>query len=368
MKNILNTLPSMWETLKNDNKKIVLYGMGDGAVKLLRILEKEGLSCAGIFASDDFVRHQSFMGFTVKSLAELEEEYHDFTVLTAFATRLPEVMENFKRISERHTLFVPDINVSGDYLELFDRAFFEENIERLEGVCNALDGYGKEFFKTLISYKYTGRLEYLEALEVLRESAPFPYDREKITSFADFGAYTGDTVKEAIALYPRLEKISAFEPDAKSFAKLLRNTEGESVDIRAVNALVWNENTKLVLRSGGAMNTIIEKNVTDSGDMQKKKIIEVDAVKGDDAIPFAPDLIKMDVEGCEREAIEGCRRIISEGAPVLRVSIYHNHRDLFDLYEKISALHGGYEYTLRQKCRYIPAWDVELIALKDTDK
>ena len=357
----------MWETLKKDNKKIVLYGMGDGAVKLLRILEKEELQCFGIFASDDFVRHQSFMGFTVKSLSELEDELGGFTVLSAFATRLPEVMENFKRISLCHELFIPDINVSGDYLELFDRAFFEEHLERIQKAHDALDDYGKEFFKTLISYKFTGRLEYLERLESLREKAHFPYDKNKITSFADFGAYTGDTVKEAIALYPRLEKISAFEPDPKSFSKLLRNTENENAEIHAVNALVWNENTSLVLCSGGAMNTIIEKNVTSSSDFQKKKCLNVRAVKGDDALPFLPDLIKMDVEGCETEAIEGCSKIISESAPILRISIYHNHRDLFAIHEKISALHGGYRYTLRQKCRYIPAWDVELIALKDTD-
>ncbi|MBQ5800973.1 MAG: FkbM family methyltransferase, partial [Clostridia bacterium] len=89
--------------------------------------------------------------------------------------------------------------------------------------------------------------------------------------------------------------------------------------------------------------------------------------RADDALPFIPDLIKMDVEGCEESAIEGTKKTIGEHSPILRVSIYHNHRDIFKIYEKISALNGGYHYTLRQKCRYIPAWDIELIALKNTD-
>ena len=34
----------------------------------------------------------------------------------------------------------------------------------------------------------------------------------------------------------------------------------------------------------------------------------------------------------------------------------------FEIYEKISALNPSYKYTLSQKCRYIPAWDIELVA------
>ena len=363
---ILKDVPSMWDEIKES--KIVLYGMGDGAVKLLKILDKMGLKCSGIFASDDFVRHQSFMGFTVKRLSELEEEFEDFTVLTAFATRLTDVMENFKRISECHRLFVPDINVSGDYLEVFDREFLERFSDRIDRVYDALDSYGKAFFEALLSYKISGELSHLERIESLRLMEEEPFDYHGVQSFADFGAYTGDTVREALFLYPRLQRAVAFEPDPKSFKKLEENTANLGIEVMNVNALVWNEDTTLTLRSGGAMNTIIDKNVTNSDNLQKKKSVEVKAVTGNTSLPFVPDVIKMDVEGCESEAIEGCERIIREHSPVLRVSIYHNHRDVFSLYEKISAINSGYCYTLRQKCRYIPAWDGEIIALKNSDK
>lgn len=360
MERILKNVPDMWEEIKNENKPIVLYGMGDGAVKILAVLEKLNIKCHGVFASDDFVRYQSFMGFTVKKLSDLEAELGDFTVLSAFATRLDEVIENFYRIGKRHKLKIPDVNVSGDHFELFTSEFVKVNSARLSRVYDALDEQGKAFFEALVLFKYTGEMCYLEKTEELRKSSTLPYSADDITSFADFGAYTGDTILEAVSLYPNITKIAGYEPDAKTFKKLEANTEG--LPCTLFNALVWNEDSELILRSGGAMNTIIEENVLMTENLQKKKCTSVKAVTGDGTLPFVPSLIKMDVEGCEARAIEGCAKIISEHKPILRISIYHNHRDIFEIFEKISNLNQSYKYTIRQKCRYVPAWDVELVA------
>ena len=55
----------LWDYLRQTEKKIVLYGMGDGAEKLLDEFDRLGIKCTGVFASDDFVRGQSFRGFKV---------------------------------------------------------------------------------------------------------------------------------------------------------------------------------------------------------------------------------------------------------------------------------------------------------------
>ena len=51
---------NVWETLKNDNKPVVLYGMGLGAEKIMDTLAQYGVEIADIFASDEFVRGHSF--------------------------------------------------------------------------------------------------------------------------------------------------------------------------------------------------------------------------------------------------------------------------------------------------------------------
>ena len=71
MENIFNNLTSVWKHLKTDTKPVVLYGMGDGADKVLNAFEHFGITASAVMASDDFVRGQSFHGFKVKKLSEV---------------------------------------------------------------------------------------------------------------------------------------------------------------------------------------------------------------------------------------------------------------------------------------------------------
>ena len=56
----------IWNYLKNSELPIVLYGMGDGADKVLSAFEKHNIKARAVMASDAYVRGQSFHGFTVK--------------------------------------------------------------------------------------------------------------------------------------------------------------------------------------------------------------------------------------------------------------------------------------------------------------
>ena len=48
----------LWQTLAETNKTVVMYGMGNGADKILAVCERYGIEVAEFFASDDFVRGQ----------------------------------------------------------------------------------------------------------------------------------------------------------------------------------------------------------------------------------------------------------------------------------------------------------------------
>ena len=63
---------SSWDRLKAEERPIFIYGMGDGALKIMSVFREKHITVAGIFASDDFVRGHSFEGYRVHKLSEIE--------------------------------------------------------------------------------------------------------------------------------------------------------------------------------------------------------------------------------------------------------------------------------------------------------
>ena len=57
--------------------------------------------------------------------------------------------------------------------------------------------------------------------------------------------------------------------------------------------------------------------------------------------------IKMDIEGAEREAILGAKKIISEQKPKLAISVYHHPKDILVLPKLILHINGDYTFYLR---------------------
>ena len=62
---------NVWDFLKNDNKPIMIYGMGNGAEKIISTLDTYGVKVSEIFASDEFVRGHSFLGYKVLKYSDM---------------------------------------------------------------------------------------------------------------------------------------------------------------------------------------------------------------------------------------------------------------------------------------------------------
>ena len=113
---------SVWTRLQEEARPIVLYGMGDGADKILDRFETLGITAAGVFASDEFVRGHSFRGFRVKKLSEIVEELgEDIVIVIAFASQRPEVLEKMYDLDARFDVVAPDVPVVPG--PVFDAAF-----------------------------------------------------------------------------------------------------------------------------------------------------------------------------------------------------------------------------------------------------
>lgn len=100
---------SVWQNMRSCGLPLVLYGMGNGADVVLDRMAAEGLTAAGIFASDEFVRGQNFRGFKVEHYSDIKARLENFAVVIAFASELPEVISRFKALAAEHTVFAPHL-------------------------------------------------------------------------------------------------------------------------------------------------------------------------------------------------------------------------------------------------------------------
>ncbi len=350
----------MWDALKEESRPIAVYGMGNGADKLISRFEKYGIEIADFFASDGFVRGHSFHGKRVKSFSEIKAEYPDFVIALSFASNKPDVLEMLKEMSENYDMYIPDMPVSEEN-EYFDREFYNAHYEDILKAYNALaDEDSRNLFAATVNYKLTGRAEYLfNSYCTLREMYSL-MPCESIKSIVDVGAYNGDTLRQAVEFFPSLTSAIAIEPDPKTYKRLEAYAASVSgVGVRTYNAAAWSHITEGEFAASSNRNSTATATVSFKHNIAKTPFITVDSTVTD----VKPDYIKYDVEGAEREALAGSRTAITEHEPTLLVSLYHKSRDIFELINMIKEEYPNYTLHLaRLYC--VPAWELNLIALR----
>ena len=341
----------LWEHLKETKKSIVIYGMGDGCDKILGICREKEIPIRGIFASDEYVRDKTVHGFPLKSYKQIREELGDVIVLLAFGVFRPDLMERILQMNKEVELYAPEVPLFGG--GLFDRTYDLTHKREWEAVKAMLsDEASKEVFQSLLEYRRTGRI-----LPLVRSESDKSEDLLTLVPFregdvyVDLGAYDGDTVAEWARLHPNYGSILAVEPGKKTFEKLKRNT-CHMRSVQLVEGAIWNENAPLSFNGKSGRSAAVSSNGRDT-------------VAGYtlDGLCKKADFIKFDVEGAEKEAIEGAAGLIQGSAPTLCISCYHRTEDLFAIPLQVKRLVPEYRVYLRHQ-PYVPAWDTVFYFVK----
>lgn len=336
---------SSWEKIKESGLPVVVYGMGNGADKVLDEFERLSIPVMGVTASDAFVRRQMFRGFQVKKLSEFDGE---FIIAVAFASSLPEVMNHIFSLCEKYRVLVPCVPVFGD--EIFNRDFIEAHKAEINAAYALFEADSKLIFAGCVNFMFGGELETLKSITSDKSEA-----FEKIIrlngkeSYLDLGAYRGDTVEEFLH-YCNNEYncITALEPDRRTFKKLTEYLETVPKST-AVQKAIYSECQTLIFSSkAGRQSTISSKGV----DIEATTVDELCA---DKTVTY----IKMDVEGAEKEAIKGAENTLKTQKPKLNIALYHKSADIFEIPLQIAKINTDYKFHLRRH-PYIPCWDMNL--------
>lgn len=352
----------VWARMAASKVPLYMYGTGNGADRILDIMNERGIAISGIFASDGFVRNRVFRGFQVRSYSDICSECADFAVIIAFGSSRSEVMDNVARIAGERTVFCPDVPAVGS--TLFDSDFFCENYDKFSAVYDLFsDARSREVYSDIINYKLTGDISYLEHSAESVEPGEALLDYSKYRCILDLGAYTGDTVKYAVENMPKLEKIIAFEPEPRAFRKLSEYAQTQKIQIIPVNAAAWDTDTTLTFTGGVGRGSTADAEGRKSHRGQHS--YETVALTPDTAANGSKvDYIKYDVEGAEARALLGSRRTIEASQPDLLVSLYHRSEDIFELPQLVHKLCPNHSLYLRRK-RGFPAWDINLYATSE---
>ena len=207
---IITEKESVWERLARSKKPIVLYGMGLGAQKIMRAMEKYQIPIAAVFASDEFVRGQSFCGYPVKTFQQIKELFSDFFIVVSFAFWQQELIDKVTGLSEQYELVAPHVPVAGEDLVTLDwLKQWEVSIREAYELMG--DEQSQKVFAATLNYKLSGKISYILSVTTPKSQA---YERiikpTQEDIYLDLGAYDGDTIREVLAYAP-LKKIIAVE-------------------------------------------------------------------------------------------------------------------------------------------------------------
>lgn len=263
-------------------------------------------------------------------------------VVAHFESLTVEIKEHFVRLLKGYHF----IKTRLDYKDK-DYSLIKQHVEVM---CNRVEDYrwlydhlgdwrSKATLNEIITYWFNFDLDRLWKLQ--ETIFPEYYDLDLLTCnseevFVDCGAYTGDSAINFINAYGTYKRIYCYELTPEIYKQLEVNLSGV-VNVTTKNKGVGNRN-----------ETIYIEDIVDAGNsIAQKGSCPVELVALDDDIDEPVTCIKMDVEGAEKEALEGARNHIMREKPKLLISAYHIPEDIFDIPKMITDMRDDYKLYLR---------------------
>lgn len=208
---------------------------------------------------------------------------------------------------------------------LATRDYWEKNRIHIERALDLWqDDKSREIFLQLVDLRLSGDLQLLCAPDM--EYQYFPADiapPSQPLRFVDGGAFIGDTLGATISRF-EVEKIAAFEPDSSHFRVLDHWVKKNGLISKTSlyqSGLGFKRSKKRFQQTGDASSAF-----SSSGDDMVEVVALDEVLDG-----FAPNFIKLDIEGAEVEALKGGENVIRRHGPRIAACVYHLPSHLWEV-------------------------------------
>ena len=341
----------------------VIYGAGIYGEIFCKEIEVSGRKI-DLFI-DQYTNKKTLYGKKVKRLEEVPlDNANIFISITSHPKVEVELINTLKKLGvENIYSFIEVLQLFPGLIKkcvVFTKAWYASNkdemldYKKLQGVRELLnDEKSKLLLDNIISFreKLTPNVYPTPDLE----SQYFPEDIDLFKKigkirFVDGGAFVGDTVSESILEFKKLNKqidyIVSFEPDRVNIDKLSQEIANQKKCNSAIDFFIypcglWSSNEVLKFSNNNGPSSSIVNKIGESS-------ISIMTVALDKTlVGAAPNYIKMDIEGAEKEAILGAKEIIAENSPTLAICLYHKPQDIWELPLLINSINPNYDMYIR---------------------
>lgn len=328
------------------DKRIIIWGISVSGLEAYIYLTARGAKVVGF--TDSYARDGGeFAGKPVLSFEKIQEMDSPWIfVSTVNGDYLKDILNKTDSISNATVLCKRTIYGAGKYDVNRLRAVIESDQDIIDFVRKHLtDIRSKEVFDKLIEYRTTNNEQLLKECYEKEHLQYFPTDTfislGNNEIFVDAGAYNGDTscifAEKCGGSY---KKIYLMEPD-----KRLYQVTKEYIKLKGLH------DAKVINKGAYSHSTVIRfdndfesgsSNIRETGE-EEIETIAIDEMLNGEPVTF----IKMDIEGAERQALEGSINSIDKYHPKLAISIYHMEDDLWRIPYMIMNKFPFYKFYIR---------------------
>lgn len=248
-----------------------------------------------------------------------------------------------------------------DYEELYNRAISLKNhVDDYITLYNSLCDYrSKKLLYSILSNWYQFDFNSIEESFEKNFSHYFDLDIVKCDKnevVVDAGAFIGDTVIDYINNYgiQNYKKIYCYDITQSNIEALKINLKNYP-NIICYNKALSNNQEPLYI-SQNSISTSANMVSQNGSEKIESSTLDID-------IKEPITLIKMDIEGYEKKALEGSKNHIINEKPKLLISVYHNHEDLWKIPKIIREYNKNYKFYLRCYGTRIFPTEIVLIAI-----
>lgn len=240
--------------------------------------------------------------------------------------------------------------------------YISKNIEYFEWLSGELCDYeSRQTLENLLNYRLTRNIDYLSQIKsneriYVDKTIITDKIRNKIGNRAiiDAGAFDGDTIPTLSECFSARNRYYCYEISDDCIRRLKQKKEiiFNDLEISVIQKALWSKsNIKLGINGEELSGRVGE------GDRS------IESITIDDSNLDPLGFVKMDIEGAEREALEGGQNTIQRDKPVLAICSYHLQDDLIELPRIIKSINDEYRFYLRHYM--LSSGDTILYAIPD---